>query len=225
MIRRLLVQLALWLAFLAVLLAGAAGTLRWTAGWVFLAEWAVLSLWLGLWLARRDPALLAERLAPVLQRQQSRWDRGFIVCTGVLGLAWMILMGLDGGRYRWSGMPLALQGLGAVGVFASVWLCRFVFAANSFAAPVVKIQRERGHRVIDSGPYARVRHPMYAAALPFFAGLPLLLGSWWGLAAAPLLVAGLAWRAVREERVLAAQLDGYAAYLARVRYRFVPHVW
>jgi protein-S-isoprenylcysteine O-methyltransferase Ste14 len=89
----------------------------------------------------------------------------------------------------------------------------------------VKIQADRGHKVIDSGLYAYVRHPMYAAALLLFIGTPLLLGSWWGLACVPVLVAGVGWRAVQEERVLAAQLDGYTDYAARVRWRLVPFIW
>lgn len=93
----------------------------------------------------------------------------------------------------------------------------------SFAAPVVKIQE--GQRVIDTGPYAIVRHPMYASGLPFFIGLPLLLGSWAGPALSPLLVLAIAWRAVQEERTLRTELAGYADCAARVRFRFVPHVW
>jgi protein-S-isoprenylcysteine O-methyltransferase Ste14 len=102
---------------------------------------------------------------------------------------------------------------------------RSVFRANSYAAPVVKIMTERGHKVSDSGPYAYVRHPMYAWAILFLVGTPLLLGSFWGLVCVPLLVVGLAYRAVLEERMLCAQLAGYAEYAARVRYRFVPYVW
>jgi protein-S-isoprenylcysteine O-methyltransferase Ste14 len=225
MIKRLIVQMAIWFVVMAALLFGPAGTLRWAAAWWYLLEWAVLGTWMGLWLARYDPGLLAERLAPVVQRGQSRWDKLFIVYVGVVWTAWMILMGLDGGRYHGSAMPGWLRGLGAFGIFLSFYACLFVFRANSFAAPVVKIQAERGHKVSDSGPYAYIRHPMYAAALPFLAGLPLLLGSWWGLLFATLLVAGFAWRAVQEERQLAAQLEGYAAYAARVRYRFVPYLW
>jgi protein-S-isoprenylcysteine O-methyltransferase Ste14 len=97
--------------------------------------------------------------------------------------------------------------------------------ANSYAAPVVKIQKGRGHAVATSGPYAYVRHPMYAGALLFIAGVPLLLGSWWGLAAGPALVLIIAVLAVFEERTLAAELDGYANYAAHVHYRFVPYLW
>lgn len=225
MIKRLISQMTLWCAIMAALLFGAAGTVRWAAAWWYLLEWAVLGMWIGLWLARYDPGLLAERLAPVVQSSQRLWDKLFMVYVGVVWTGWMILMGLDGGRYHWSSVPGWLRVVGAFGIFLSVYACRFVFRANSFAAPVVKIQSERSHTVSDSGPYAYVRHPMYAAALPFFVGLPLLLGSWWGLPGSLFLVAGLAWRAVQEERQLAEQLQGYAAYAARVHYRFVPYLW
>ena len=122
-------------------------------------------------------------------------------------------------------MSLSLQVLGALAILVSIVAIRAVFRANSFAAPVVKIQAERGHKVSDSGPYAYVRHPMYAWAIPFLVGTPLLLGSWFGFACVPVLIVGLAVRAVLEERVLCAQLDGYGEYAARVRYRFVPFVW
>jgi protein-S-isoprenylcysteine O-methyltransferase Ste14 len=99
------------------------------------------------------------------------------------------------------------------------------FKENSFAAPVVKIQKEREHRVVDTGPYAYVRHPMYAGALLINAGAPLLLGSWWGLAVGALFTVLIGVRAVLEENTLKAELAGYVDYAARVRYRFVPYVW
>jgi protein-S-isoprenylcysteine O-methyltransferase Ste14 len=226
MIARLVVQTLLWLASMGVLLFGAAGTFAWPAAWWYLIELGVLSLWIGLWLARHDPGLLAERLAPLVQKQQSRWDRRFMMGVALVWCGWLVVMGLDAMRYRWSWpVPVALVSLGSLCVFLCIFMCRFVFRANSYAAPVVKIQASRGHKVIDSGPYARVRHPMYSAALLFFVGTPLLLGSWWGLAFVPLMVVGLGWRAVREERVLAAGLDGYTGYMARVRFRFIPFIW
>ncbi|HZZ12605.1 MAG TPA: isoprenylcysteine carboxylmethyltransferase family protein [Paraburkholderia sp.] len=226
MIARLILQTVVWLAGMGALLFGAAGTLDWPAAWWYLTEMGVLSVWVGLWLARHDPALLAERLAPFVQAQQSRWDRFFMMGVALMWSAWLVLMGLDAMRFHGSApLPVWLVSLGSLCIFLCIVMCRNVFAANSYAAPVVKIQADRGHKVIDSGPYAYVRHPMYGAALLLFVGTPLLLGSWWGLACVPVLVAGLAWRAVREERVLAAQLDGYTGYMARVRFRLVPFIW
>lgn len=226
MIARLVLQTVLGIAWMGALLFGAAGTLAWPAAWWYLIEVGGLSLWIGLWLARHDPDLLAERLAPLMQREQSRWDRLFMGGVALVWCAWLILMGVDAMRLRWSApMPVGLTSVGSLCVFLCLFFCWFVFRANSYAAPVVKVQTARGHKVIDSGPYALVRHPMYGSALLLFIGTPLLLGSWWGLAAVPILVAGIGWRAVREERQLAAQLDGYADYMTRVRYRFVPLIW
>jgi protein-S-isoprenylcysteine O-methyltransferase Ste14 len=225
LVRAMVVRTALWSGLQAALLLGAAGTPRWPAAWVFMVGSAAVALVIGNQLARRDPALLAERLASPFQRDQARWDRLFIGGAMVAWLAWIVVMALDAARYRWSTLPPALQVAGGLAVLAGFFLVDRAFRANSFSAPVVKIQAARGHVVVTTGPYRWVRHPMYAGALIYFVGTPLLLGSWCGLALAPLLIAGLALRAVLEERFVAARLDGYTAYAARVRYRLVPGVW
>ena len=218
-------SLAGWIAGMGALLFGCAGTLDWPAAWAFLGEMVVLSVLSGAWLLRRDPALLAERLKPLWQPGQRRSDKAMIAGVVVLFVGWLAAMALDAGRWRLSHMPGWLQVVGAAGVAVSTLLGCLAFRANSFAAAVVKLQRERGHAVADGGPYAVVRHPMYAGMLFYFVGLPLLLGSWWGFAFVPPLVAWLGVRAVLEERVLMAELEGYAAYAGRVRWRFVPGVW
>ncbi|WP_134046077.1 methyltransferase family protein [Paraburkholderia caballeronis] len=210
---------------MGALLFAAAGTLAWPAAWLYLLELGAAGLWVGLWLARVDPALLAERMAPFVSRSQRPWDRMFMVCVAIGFCAWFGLIGVDAVRFRGSHVPLWLSAAGAVAVFVDFWLTRLVFRANRFAAPVVKIQSERGHALTDTGPYAIVRHPMYGAAILYLAGTPLMLGSWWGLACVPLMVAALGYRAVKEERVLEEGLPGYRAYLQRVRYRFVPGIW
>ena len=124
-----------------------------------------------------------------------------------------------------SDVPLALQMLGLAMYLLSTGFIMWVFRVNSFAAPVVKVQTERHHHVISSGPYAWVRHPMYSGVMLFFFGAPLLVGSWWGVLIAPLFAVLFAARAGIEERALAAGLPDYADYAARVRYRLVPGVW
>ncbi len=190
-IARLFVQTILWLAGMGAVLFIAAGTFAWPAGWWYLAEMGVLGLWIGLRLAKHDPALLAERLKPFVQQQQSAWDKLFMAGVAIVWCAWLVLMALDARRFQWSSMAPWLHVVGALAMFLCVWMTWFVFRANSFAAPVVKIQTERGHKVSDTGPYAWVRHPMYSAAILMFIGTPLLLGSWWGLVSVPLLVAGI----------------------------------
>ncbi len=218
MIARLALQSALLFVVTAAILFGAAGTLRWPAGWVFLAELSGGSMLVGLWLAKHSPELLKERLAGVAQESQPLWDKVVIGIAGLLFASWLAAMG------RWHGpMPLALRAAGALSILACFRLVQLTFRENAFTAPVVKIQ-ERQH-VITSGPYRLVRHPMYASVLLFFLGAPLLLGSWVGLAFVPLFAVVLAVRAVLEERVLSAGLPGYPAYAARVRFRLIPHVW
>jgi protein-S-isoprenylcysteine O-methyltransferase Ste14 len=134
-------------------------------------------------------------------------------------------MGLDAVRFAASRIPVWAQVGGALSILVSQYVFWLVFRANSYAAPVVKVQKDRGHAIATTGPYAYVRHPMYAGAILFLIGIPLLLGSWYGLALAPILVVAFAIRAVLEERILQAQLPGYADYAARVRYRFVPLIW
>jgi len=225
MIARLIIQTVLWLAGMGAVLFGAAGTLAWPGAWWYLCEMGVLGLWIGVWLARYDPALLAERLGSFVQREQSAWDKFFMACVAVAWCAWLVLMGLDAVRFHWTSISPSLQVVGVLAILVSMVAMRAVFRANSYAAPVVKIQAERGHKVSDSGPYAYVRHPMYAWAILFLLGTPLVLGSWVGFFCVPVLVAGLGYRAVLEERMLCERLEGYAEYAARVKYRFVPYLW
>lgn len=224
MIARLLLQNTIFVVGMGALLFASAGTLHWPSAWVLLATSALLGPLCGWWLYRIDPALLAERLRPVLQRDQPAADKMFMTVFVVAMLAWLCAMGLDR-RIQSSEMPVAFQVLGLVLFLASTLFTMWVFRENSFAAPVVKLQTERAQHVISTGPYAYVRHPMYSGMVLFFTGVPLLLGSWWGLAMIPLFIALFAVRIPIEERTLREGLPGYADYAARVRYRLVPGVW
>lgn len=224
MIAKLLLQNSFFVVAFATLLFGSAGTLDWPSAWVFLVVSATLGPACGLWLAKTDPALLAERLRPTFQADQPAADKKFVLAFAVASLVWLIAMGLDR-RTHASDVPLALQAIGLAMYLLSTAFIMWVFRANSFAAPVVKVQEARHHRVISSGPYAFVRHPMYSGTILFFVGIPLLLGSWWGLAIAPVFLLLFAIRTRIEERALVEGLPDYADYAARVRYRLVPGVW
>jgi protein-S-isoprenylcysteine O-methyltransferase Ste14 len=221
----LIIRSGLWLAGMAALLFIPAGTLRWPAAWMFLLEMCAWTFAMSAWLARHDPELLAERVKPLNQPGQKRWDKILITGAAVLWAAWLAFMPLDAVRYRWSHVPPWVEGMGAIGLLACAYLVYLTFRENTYAAPVVRIQKERGHKVVATGPYQYVRHPMYAGAAFFFLSTPLQLGSWWGLALAPVMIAVLAIRAVLEEHTLAVELEGYAEYAARVRYRLIPLVW
>jgi protein-S-isoprenylcysteine O-methyltransferase Ste14 len=224
MIARLVKQTLIGIGVMGVLLLGPAGMLRWPAAWVFLATMLILGLGSGLWLAKADPDLLAERMRPMMQAGQPKADKIFMMVFGASALIWFIVMGLDA-RMAASDVPRALQAVGLAMLVSSTGFILWVLRENSFAVPVIKVQAERGQRVVDTGPYAYVRHPMYSAVVLFFIGTPLLLGSWWGLAMAPLFIVLFAIRTGIEERTLLAELPGYADYTTRVRARLVPGVW
>ncbi|QOZ08603.1 isoprenylcysteine carboxylmethyltransferase family protein [Bradyrhizobium sp. CCBAU 51765] len=224
MIARLLLQNTVLVVAMGAVLFACAGTLQWPSAWTFLATSALLGPLCGWWLYRIDPALLAERLRPVLQKDQPAADKMFMTVFVFVMLAWLVVMGLER-RFQSSDMPTALQALGLALFLASTLFTMWAFRENSFVAPVVKLQTERAQHVISTGPYAHVRHPMYSGMVLFFAGLPLLLGSWWGLAMLPLFIALFAVRIPIEERTLREGLPGYTDYAARVRYRLIPGVW
>ena len=224
MIAKWLFQTVAWIVALAALLFVPAGTLHWPAAWVFLGFMLALGLGFGGWLARKDPALLAERMRPPYRADQPAADKKFLVVFSVVILIWFIVLGLDE-RWHLSDMPVAWQAIGLALLILSSALIAWVFNENSFAAAVVRLQSERGHHVISSGPYAFVRHPMYSGAILFMAGIALLLGSWWGTAMSPVFAILFGVRTRIEEHTLTTGLPDYADYAARVRYRLVPGLW
>ncbi len=224
MIAKLLLQNTIFVVALGALLFATSGSLQWPAAWVFLVTSAIIGPACGLWLAWTDPALLAERMRPTFQAGQPAADKKFMLIFVAVALVWLIAIGLDR-RADASNVPQALQVIGFVMYLLSTVFVMWVFRENSFAAPVVRVQAERGHHVISTGPYAIVRHPMYGSIMLFFFGVPLLLGSWWGLLIAPLFAVLFAIRTGIEERALAADLPDYADYAARVRYRLLPGIW
>jgi protein-S-isoprenylcysteine O-methyltransferase Ste14 len=224
MIAKWLLQNLIWVIALGVLLFVTAGTLDWPSAWVFLGTSAAIGIGFGWWLAKTDPALLAERMRPMMQKDQPAADKKFMLVFGVTALIWFLAIGFDK-RLHASDIPVALQALGLAMLLLTTGFIMWVMRENSFAAPVVKVQTERGHRVVSTGPYAWVRHPMYSGTILFFVGVPLLLGSWWGVALSPLFVILFAIRSGIEERALVAGLPGYADYTRRVRYRLVPGLW
>lgn len=203
----------------------AAGTLAWPAAWVFLVAYAVFSWVLSVWLRRYDPALLSERMHGIGKPGQKAWDKVFLGLMGIGFFGWLALMGLDAVRFRWSHLPGWLQGVGLLLLLGSFGFFYLTSRENPYLSPAVRIQQERGQTVVSTGPYRYVRHPMYSGFILFAIGTALLLGSGYGVLGALVLIVMMAWRAVREERVLLNELPGYGDYMARVRYRFIPFVW
>lgn len=201
----------------------AAGRVDWLWGWIY-AALHLLAAQLAFW-GVRDPALIAEREQSAAR--SVTWDRWLApLATGLLGPVLAIVAGLDVGRYRFTpalagGWHLLGGALSVLAVLGLVWAMR----VNPFFSGHVRVQSERGHAVIATGPYAWLRHPGYFALLAGTLGSLLLLGSLW--ACLPALIGALALiaRTYYEDRLLRRALPGYAAYAARVRYRLLPGVW
>jgi protein-S-isoprenylcysteine O-methyltransferase Ste14 len=225
MIAKLLVgQTIGFFAIFALALFLPAGTLSWPAAWIFLLLFFGFFLAVNIWLFRHNPGLLEER-SHFGTSDQKGWDKLLFPLLLVFSFAWLIFMSLDATRFHWSPVPVWLQAVGVVVLLASFYLLFLTFRENSYLSTVVRIQEERGHSVITTGPYHYVRHPMYAGILIFAVGTPLLLGSWYGVLFGLVFALLVARRAVLEERTLRKELQGYTAYMAQVKYRLIPYIW
>jgi protein-S-isoprenylcysteine O-methyltransferase Ste14 len=146
-----------------------------------------------------------------------------IMTIASVGFAGLIVVPALDRRFGWSHMPPWVIIAGDV-VMALGWLAiYFVFRENSYTSATIEMAADQ--KVISTGPYARVRHPMYAGALPMLLGIPLALGSWWGVLPFIAITPALIWRIFDEERFLAKNLAGYTSYKQKVRYRLIPHFW
>jgi protein-S-isoprenylcysteine O-methyltransferase Ste14 len=215
---------ALWWSILGSLAMAAfvfipAGTLNYWQGWLFLAVFAAASGATTVYLAVHDPALLERRMTGKEKEGNQRIIQGFLF-VAFIGL--LVVSALDH-RLGRSVVPWPVSILGDVLIVVSFFLIFLVFRENSFGGSTIRIAED--HKVISTGPYALVRHPMYAAALPMLIGIPLALGSWWGLLVVAVFVPALVWRIIDEERFLLQNLPGYAEYARRVRYHLIPYVW
>jgi protein-S-isoprenylcysteine O-methyltransferase Ste14 len=210
------------LAALAAALFGPAGSFGYWQAWVFLAVFAAAGAAVTVDLARRDPALLARRVhaGPAAEpTPRQKWIQGL---ASLVYLALFVVAGLDH-RAGWSHVPVAAVIAGDALVVLGMFVVHRVFRANTFTSAVVDVDREQ--QLVSTGPYAVVRHPMYAGALVMMVGVPIALGSWWSLVPVGAMVAVIVARLLDEESLLADRLPGYPEYRSRVKHRLVPRVW
>jgi protein-S-isoprenylcysteine O-methyltransferase Ste14 len=219
---RLATQSLLFLFVLGALLFLPAGTFDYWQAWVFIAVFVACNLPLTIWVAINDPQLLERRMraGPAAEKEKSQ---KIIVTIAFLAFAGEILIPALDRRFGWSEVPTSVVVLGNALIAISYVGFYFVFRENTYGAATIRV--EENQRVISTGPYAIVRHPMYAAALILMFGIPLALGSWWGLLAFAFGVPALVWRILDEERLLKRDLPGYAEYTQRMRFRLIPRLF
>ncbi len=200
-----------------------AGRLDWWIAWFYWLAHFYISLISALWMLRVNPELSQERFQP--GENVKRWDQFILILNLFLTLGLYITIGLDAGRFGWSSVPLFIRLLALLGFIPAFGLPLAASQANAFLSSRVRIQDDRGHQVVDQGPYQFVRHPMYLGTLFFNICLPLMLGSWWGLVVGGLMNILVFVRTALEDRTLQAELPGYPEYASRVRYRLIPGLW
>lgn len=217
-----LVGLLLLFLVMAALLFVPPWTFDYWQAWIFLAVYFTASITISLYLIKGDPQLLARRMSggPAAEKLSAQKIIMSLTSLGFIGL--LLVPALDR-RFAWShlsaGVALAGDALVVLG-----WLgIYFVFRENSFASATIELAPDQ--KVISTGPYALVRHPMYVAALVMLLGIPIALGSWWGVLVMVAIVPALIWRLLDEEKFLGKNLPGYREYQATVRYRLIPRVW
>lgn len=217
-----------WLGFaclvavMALLLFVPAGTPRYWQAWTYLAVFFGASVLITRYLMKNDPALLRRRLrgGPTAEKETSQ--KIIMSFTSIGYVALLVVSALDH-RFGWSSPPAFLTIAADVLILLGLYIVFLVYRENSFSSATIEVAADQ--RVISTGPYAVVRHPMYAGGFLYLLATPLALGSWWGLLAAAGLAPFLAWRLFDEERFLKEKLPGYADYCLRTRWRLIPGVF
>ncbi len=205
---------------LGVVLFLPAWTLNYWQAWTFIAVFMVLVTLSGVYFSIKDPALIQRR--KLGGRQLSTEQKVYMTYIYSAELGILVLSALDH-RFRWSRMPAygSMIGIGLVVLANVIWLISK--KVNSYAGAAIKIYE--GQQVVTTGPYALVRHPNYVGDLTLILGIPLALGSWWGLAVFALIIPAMVWMIFDEEKILKKGLPGYVEYTQKVHYRLVPYLW
>jgi protein-S-isoprenylcysteine O-methyltransferase Ste14 len=217
-----------WLALAALavvmglLLFVPAGTIHYWQAWVYLSIFTGASVLTTLYLMRKDPALLERRMSGGPTAEKRPTQKFIMLCTSTGFIALLVVPAFDH-RFGWSNVPLCVLLVGDLLVAVGFALIVRVYRENTFSSATIEVIE--GQQIISTGPYAIVRHPMYASAFLYLIGTPLALGSYWGLLPIAAMMPFLIWRLFDEERLLAAELPGYSDYQKKVRFRLVPGIW
>jgi len=215
------------LAFYGLALFLPAGTLHWSRAWALLGVTVLSTTISTIYLSSTSPDIVKERWKPPIQKGQPLSDKIILSLFILLYTGTVVITPLD--VFRWHLLPkpgLIISSLGLVLYITSWCVITRVLKENAFASAAVRYQEERQHRVIDTGPYGIVRHPMYAGSIPLVLGLPLWLQSYAATIAALLVCAVMSSIRIRlEEKFLMRELPGYSAYAGRIRWRLIPGIW
>ena len=217
-----LLSVLLLAVVMGVILFVTAGTMEYWQAWVYLLVFTITSLLTTIYLIRNDPELLQRRMrgGPTAEKRPSQ--RVIMIFTSLAFIGLLVVPAFDR-RFGWSSVPFYVVISGDTLVAIGFYFIFIVYRENTYTSATIEVAANQ--KVIESGPYALVRHPMYASVLLYLLGTPLALGSYWGLLPFVALIPLLIWRLTDEEKMLTGELEGYTQYQQRVRYRLVPGVW
>jgi protein-S-isoprenylcysteine O-methyltransferase Ste14 len=221
---RIVIRLILGFIFISAFLFVPAGTIRWIEAWIYIIIQFSASISIGLWLRKNDPELLKDRME-VMKKTVRGWDKALQLSMTPFFIALLVIPGLEVVRYNWTYIPTEMKLVGFIALFLSLTIFFLVIRENTILSRVVEIQQDKGHRVIMTGPYKYIRHPMYVAVCVMFFAIPLALGSLYGMIPAFFLAVALIIRTFFEDKILHKELDGYVEYAKKTRYRLLPGIW
>jgi protein-S-isoprenylcysteine O-methyltransferase Ste14 len=220
---RILLRAIAGVLIILFLLFAPAGTFRWPEAWLSLFLYFFFVGGALLWLRRKSPDLLKERMSR--NKDVKAWDKKILFVYTILLVLMLVAAGFDAVRFSWSRVPSALKVIGFSGYVPAMVLIFWAITRNPFLSEVVRIQTDRAHGVCDTGPYQCVRHPMYVGIIIFILSVPLSLGSFYALIPGSLIVFLFVLRTLLEDKTLLKELPGYREYAERVRFRLIPGIW
>lgn len=221
---KIIVRLVIGFIFIIAFLFGTAGTFSWPEAWLYIIIQFSFSTTLSIWLKKNNPELLKDRMT-FMKKSAKSWDKAIMIGIIPFFIALLIIPGLDAVRYQWSQVSFVLKTISFTVIIASLALVFWVMKENTYLSRVVEIQKERQHKVITTGPYKYVRHPMYVGIIALFFCLPIALGSLYGLIPAAFMVIGIIIRTHLEDKTLNKELQGYKEYAKKTKYRLLLGIW
>lgn len=222
---RIILQVVIFILFIPMLPVIISGAWNWWQGWLYAFVY-ILGFGISRWLAHRhSPDILAERAKLATQKDAKPWDKILAPLVGIGGGLIPISAGVEKRLGEAVNFQLPVEMIGLLLLILGFILGSYALIENKFFSGVVRIQNDRGHYVIDSGPYRWIRHPGYAGALLSYIGIPLLLDSIWTYIPVAFMAIILIIRTSLEDLTLQKELPGYAEYTTRTRYRLFPGVW
>jgi protein-S-isoprenylcysteine O-methyltransferase Ste14 len=224
LIARIVARFAIGLIVVGAILFGTAGTFDWPEAWVFIIIQFGWSIAIAVFLWNHDIELLKDRMK-LSKKSTKGWDKILSFVVLPFYIPYLVIPGLDAVRYQWSHVPVWLKVACFVLVAASFLWISWIMKENTYLSRFVEIQEDRGHKVITTGPYRFVRHPMYIGAAILMTALPIALGSLYALIPMAFIAVYVIIRTYLEDKTLLKELEGYAAYARQTKYRLIPGIW